>query len=193
MKLADKLFDFIKSLDEKEFKKYTYIAITIIIVIAGFITYRHFTKVASLQNELKKLNISRQEAQVILSKELEIKKQNEIVDEILKKDRSFKIRQYFDSVVSKMGLEKSIKTDPETSTSELETLRTQGYMEVKIEAKFTEINTKQLAELLDEFEKNERIYTKSLEITKSNRTPTIDVDIVIATLQPKTEITESVG
>lgn len=190
MKAVDKVFDFIVTLDKKEFLKYTYITVGAIIVIASFITYRHFSKLDSLKKELSQVNTSREEAKVILTKEVEVKRQKAIVDEIFEKDTKFKILDYFNSVTTQLGLDRNIR-NRDLTANDLETLSTQGYQEVKLTIKFTDLNMKQLTDILDEFEKNERIYTKSLEITKSSKTPTIDVDLVIATLQPKTELSEA--
>lgn len=192
MKIVDKIFDFIRSLDEKQFLKYTYITIGSIVLVTGLITYRHFSKIDSLKKELNKINIARQEAQIILTKDVEVKRQKAIVDEILEEGKTFYILDYFNSVINQLGLNANIKVAPEPTTSELETLRAQGYLEVRLPIKLTDLNMKQLVDLIEEFEKNERIYTKSLEIIKSPKTPTIDVEIVIATLQPKTELSEAV-
>ncbi len=121
-----------------------------------------------------------------MTKDIQVKKQKAIVDEILNENKSFKLLGYFDEITNKLGIDKNVK-EKSTSENTLEILTAKGYKEVRVNATFTELNTRQLAELLDEFEKNERIYTKNLEITKSSKTPTIDVEIVIATLQPETE------
>ena len=191
MKALEKIQNFIGSLNEKDFLKYTYIFLFIMLLISGFIVYRHFSKIGSLKKELQRINTSRQEAQVILTKDIQAKKQKAIVDDILDKGKNFKLSGYFDAVTNHMGLDKNVK-EKSTSESELENLTAQGYIEVKLNAIITDLNMQQLTELLDEFEKNERIYTKSLEITKANKTPTIDVNLVIATLQPKSEATELV-
>ena len=190
MKVLEKIQNFIISLNKKDFLKYIYILLFILLIIFGFIVYRHFSKISSLKKQLQRINLARQEAQVILTKDVKAKKQKAIVDNILNKEKNFKLRGYFDSVTSKIGIDKNVK-EKSTSESELENLTAQGYIEVKLNAVLADLNMKQLAELLDEFEKNERIYTKSLEITKSNKTPTIDVNLIIATLQPKVELIES--
>ena len=53
---------------------------------------------------------------------------------------------------------------------------------------------KELCELLNVFEQNKRIYTKSLEIIqKSRKSPrTLEVQLTIATLKLRTEPTEYV-
>ncbi len=189
MNLIEKSKNFILSLDEKTFKKYSYIIIAIILVLVGLILYRHYSKIGKLKKELQTINRSREEAQIILTKDVQVKKQKKIVDEILEKGKNFKIVQYFDSTTNALRLSNNVK-DKKVSVNELENLRTKEYSEVKLDATLTAIDTKQLVELLNEFEKNERIYTKNLEIIKSNKVPALDVNITIATLQPKTEEVE---
>jgi len=189
MKTLNNLLTSFKDLSSKDAKKYASIIIGIILLLCSFMIYRYFAQVDLLKKQLRKINIDRQEAQELLSKDIKIKKKKEEVDSILKKGKNFKLIQYFDSVTTKLGLAQTVK-DREVSSNELENLRSQGYSEVKLTINLLDINMKQLVELLNEFEQNERIYTKSLDITKSEMNPTIDVNIVIATIQPKEEISE---
>ncbi len=186
MNILNKVQEFVSSLNEKQFLKYVYILLTVTILFFALIIYRHFSKISSLKKELQRINYQRQEAQAILTKDIQVKKQKAIVDEILNENKSFKLLAYFDSITSKLAIDKNVKSAT-TSENTLEILNTKGYKEVRVNATLADLNTRQLAELLDEFEKNARIYTKNLEITKSAKTPTIDVEIVIATLQPETE------
>lgn len=188
MNALDNLFLTIKNLNSKDFLKYGYIAISVILMFTGLIIYRHFSKINSLKKEIKKVNLARQETQVILSKDVEVKKQKDIVDEIIKKGKNFKLLQYFDTIVQNLGIQQNIKSKNIT-TSDLENLTAQGYSEIKLNAEISNLNMKKLVELLDEFEKNERIYIKSLEITKESE-QAIEVNLIIATIQPKEEITE---
>lgn len=188
MNALDNLFLTVKNLNSKDFLKYGYIAICVILLFTGLIIYRHFSKINSLKKEIKKVNLARQETQVILSKDVEVKKQKDIVDEIIKKGKNFKLLQYFDSIVQNLGIQQNIKSKNIT-ISDLENLTAQGYSEIKLNAEISNLNMKKLVELLDEFEKNERIYIKSLEITKESE-QAIEVNLIIATIQPKEEITE---
>jgi len=53
------------------------------------------------------------------------------------------------------------------------------------------MNTQKLTELLDTLEQNERIYTKEVEIYKPDAGQTINVNLLIATLEPKIETPET--
>ncbi len=48
---------------------------------------------------------------------------------------------------------------------------------------FAAMTMQQLVDLLYKIEQNERVYTKDLKITKKSKSPTIDVSLVIATLE----------
>lgn len=185
MKFLEPIINFINNLDEKNFYRYLYITISVIILLFAYLTYRYFSTVSSLQKELRKINISRQETQTILARDVKIKNQKALVDEMLEKDKNFKLMQYFDSVVNKLSLTKNVKSTSIT-TSEMERFA-ENYIEVKLDINLINMNTKQLVDFLSELDKNERIYTKGLEITKANKTPSIDVNLTIATLQPKIE------
>lgn len=188
MNPIEKVIHYIQNLNKKDFIKYAYICFAILILVSGFILYRYFSNITALKKDLKKINNFRQEAQVILSKNIQVQKQKANVEEIIEKGKNFKLLQYFDSTMEKIGI-RNIK-EKEISTSDLENLKAQGYTEVKLTSSISGTNMKQIVELLDEFEKNERIYTKSLEITRSADNKSVDVNIVIATIQPKSEVTE---
>jgi beta-lactamase regulating signal transducer with metallopeptidase domain len=60
------------------------------------------------------------------------------------------------------------------------------YRESILKVELSDMNMKQLCELLDELNKNKRINTKELEITKSKTAKrSINVALTIATLEPR--------
>ncbi len=155
-------------------------------LICSIILYRHYGHVTSLQTQLRRLNKDRGEARELLSKDLQIKKQRTVVEEMLQKNKNFKLMQYFDTTINKLNLEPYIK-DKQISVTSLENLRAEGYSEIRLTATLVNMNTQQLAQLLYEIEQNELVFTKRVEITKSATLPAIDAEIIIATIHPKAE------
>jgi hypothetical protein len=172
----------ISNLGQTEFQKYLAIYLAGVILIAGFIGYRHYSQMAKLRQKIQYVNGLRLDTKNILSRDEEVKHQKNIVDKALKSRHNFKLKHWFEDVISKQGLHNNLQKY-NAFVSSLEHLRSQGYSEVRIEASLTGLNTRQLVDLLAEIEKYDIIYIKYLEINRSNKMPVIDVILTIATLQ----------
>ena len=183
MTFLEPVKNFINKTDLKTF--YAYIAgygATCLVFLALLIFY-YYSSVHSLQKEIKIVNAFREEILEILEKNELIKQQQAIVEEILAKDPNFKIEGYFEKLLAKFNL--SDKKDGRIiTTTDLEG----NYRKSELSAKFENMTMQDLTYLLEEIEKNPRIATEKLEITKSKRKPkTIEVDLSISTLLPKIE------
>jgi hypothetical protein len=181
--------DFLDNLDTKDFFKYIGIAVAVIFLCESFIVYRFYSNISYYKKQIQALNIQREEIGELLEKAALIKEQKQEVNAILEADPNFKIEGYFIKVLELLGL-----SNKQVSTSVTTQERgEQNYNESILTAKFTDINMKELSELLNVFEQNKRIYTKSLEIQKSRKSPrTLEVQLTIATLKLRTEPTEYV-
>lgn len=185
--IINKAQSFLNSLDEKRFLKYVYIIIGTLVLTSAFLTYRYFSKVNYLQDEWRKLNKTRREAQVLLTRDTLVKKQKDSIDEILKKGKNFRIMQYLDHVLNNLGLKNNKGEVKGPTISPLKNIQDQDYVEIKLEVGLKNINIKQLTDFLNEIEKNDRIFSKSLEIINSKKTKTIDAKITLGTVQFKSE------
>lgn len=155
------------------------------IIMFGFMYY-FYSSVHGLEQRISRINRQREETRTILQKHALVKQQQAEVDAILAKDSSFRIKEYFTSVINELGLMNNATKPAEvTEPQDL----TPNYAEIKLDASFSDINMKQLVELLYKIEQNERIYTKELVITKAQKGRSLDVTLVIATLQQKTPAT----
>jgi hypothetical protein len=175
---------FINSLGRKKFQQYASIYLGCVLAIVGLILYLNYKKISGPKGLKKKivfLNQQREEVQEILTTDEEVNHQKTIVDRTLKQ-RSFRLKHYFEHIINKLNLKKNLQKHT-ALVSNLEHLRSQGYSEVRVEASLTNLNTKQLVELLDEIEKTDIIHTKYLEVTRPGKTQVIDVMLTIATLQ----------
>ncbi|MDR3646783.1 MAG: hypothetical protein P4L22_04565 [Candidatus Babeliales bacterium] len=186
MQIFDKVRSFFIYMQENDFKKYLMIFLTIIFLAVGFILYQYFSRISYLKKEIQRINASREEAQKILTKHQQVKKQKAIVAELLERGKVFKILDFFNSVVEKLNLSNKVK-ETKITVNGLENSATQEYEEIKLEVDLTSMNMKELTDLLNEIEENERVYIKGLEITHPKAIPAVDVNISIATLQLKAE------
>lgn len=184
MKIIHQLTDRIFGLTKKEITIITSIGTGIVITACAIILFIYISQKNSLLLELKKTYALRNNANKLIQRQKEITEQKDIVDAILNKNPNFKLAQFFDSLAEGLRLNQYI----ENKTPAVETrLENQDYSEVTLERRINNINTKQAAELIEKIEENERVYIKKLEIIKSNKIPAVDVELTIATLQPKSE------
>ena len=183
---------YINNLDTKSFLKYIYIILGIVILSSSFLVYRYFSKTSQLREEWNSINKYRKEAQIIFEKDNLVKKQKDAVNEILNNGKNFKIVQYVDLVLNnpKIGLKNNKSDIKGPIISNLASMRNQDYIETKLEITLKDLNTKQLVNFLNEIEKNDRIYSKSLEIVTNKKTKTINATISIGTVQLKPETSE---
>ncbi len=183
MQILTTIQEKLQSLDERKFKLYVAIYFAILFSIAGIIVYRYYSQVSTLKKRIVFINNKRSDLKQLLERYDIVKKQQAEVDALLSKDKDFVIGGYFNTTVTKLGIAQNKTREPETSSEDLDN----GYTERKLYASFSNLTMQKLAELLDTIEQSERIYTKEIEIYKPNHSPTINVNVLIATIEPKIE------
>lgn len=188
MVVLDKLKDFIQELDEKTFYTYLIGFLVAIVLLMSTTMFFNYRKVHALKKRISRINNNRKSLQDILTTYERVKQQKADVASMLDKDKNFKIVGEVDTVLTSLNLINN-RTSYNQSSEVKESLP--EYTEIRLVIQLADLNTKQLVELLHEIEKNERIYTKELEITRSPSKPSIDVTLSIATLQARTESTET--
>ncbi len=179
MEALEKLRDFIDNLEDKDFKKYLIITLSIFILIPSVLIFRYYRKITHLRKRIKDINIIREEdVRRILGRAEQVQKEREDVDAMLAEEPDFKIRGFFEKMLAALGL-----SDKTTIESPSQIDREDKYRESILNVKLTNMDMKQLTELLYKLQQTRRIHTKELEITKSKKKPgTIDVSLTISTL-----------
>jgi len=190
MKIFNSIQQFILNLDEKSFFTYSAGAIGTIILLCGGLIYYYYSSINYWKKQINDINYAREEVKRIIDRDELVQKQREEVNKMLDEMPDFKIEGYFNDLIAKLGLTQNKVTTPNITYGDR---GDKDYREVLLTTQFDTLNMKQLTELLNEIEQNNRIYAKELEISKSKKMPnTIDVVLTIATLQRKPETTELV-
>ena len=181
MEMVNKLRLAMEGLERKDFYKYMAIVFGIIMVLIFLFVFWYYSKVGSLMLQIEDINdIREQKVRIILGKKDSVEKQREQVRAILAKEKGFRIADYFKKLVTRHNLSDNKIQEMPPIVGSSGTV----YREVVLSAKFANMTMKQLTGFLEEIEKTERVYAKSLDIRRSKKTPkTIEVDITIATLQ----------
>jgi hypothetical protein len=173
--------EFIRNLEPKKFYRYLAIFFALFFVLIGVIGYSYYRRLSNVQRRLKRINQQREEARSILQEHRRVRQQQAEIDAILSKDKEFRIADYFLSVIKELNLTTRMTQEPVISEEDLNN----GYVEVRLSASFTDMDMKQISQLLFRIEHNERVYPKEISIVKAMKSPTLDVTLVIATLRPK--------
>lgn len=188
MNILESLSEFLDSLDVRDFYKYIGITLGTLLLCVSFIVYRFYSNVGYYKKQIHAINMQREEIQDLLEKAALIKAQKQEVNAMLEKEPNFKIVAYFNDVLTQLQLTNKQVSRTETSLQER---GEQDYNEKILTAKFTDMNMRELSELLNVLDQNKRIYTKELEMQKSNK-KTLKVGLTIATLQPRAKTAEFV-
>ncbi len=185
MNILTSLKNYIDNWDQKEFRNYILIAFGVLIALMGLIVFLYYRNISSLRSRIAIVNKHRVAVRELVSRYDLVKKLQVGVDAILAKEKDFKISQYFDQLLQKLGLMSNKTQDVETMSQEV----LDGYYtEWTLYANLTNMNTKKMSELLHAIELEERIYTKDVEVERSTTNPNaINVKLTIATLEPKVE------
>lgn len=184
MAFFDAIKDYLDTIESKDFKRYITIVFSILVILVGLLMFQYYRSVWALQSRIATINKRRRDVQNMLERFERVKKQQIEVNTILAKEKDFKISQFFETVLQKLGIDKNKTQQPEILPKDV----LDGYTEWTLYANLSNLNTKKISELLYALEQEERIYTKELEIEKSIKNNAINVKITIATLEPKVEI-----
>ncbi|MCK5632879.1 hypothetical protein KAH94_03965 [bacterium] len=182
MEIINKLRLAIEGLERKDFFKYLFIILSIITFVFSVIVYRYYSKINELKVKIEDINETREETvHFILKRMNTVERQRKHVNDILKKEKDFKIAGYFADLLVRQNL-----TEKKALEITSIVVLSNEFREVRLKVQFIAITMKQLCQLLDEIEKTERVYAKDLEIDRSTKAPkTINVNITVATLQPQ--------
>lgn len=184
MQFIQKIQTFLDQLDEARFYQYVSALLLGVGIIMSGLMFQYYRTIGSLKKQIQAINETREEVRILLDKAQHVKKEQKDVDEIIAQDPNFKIAGYFEEVLTKLNL-----ASKKASKLEVTAPAQEGrYQESVLNARFSDMNMKELTELLKEVEQNKRVFAKELEIATSKKTPhTIDVNFTIATLEPQTQ------
>ena len=179
MVLLEYIRDYIGRYDDRQLKRAFVLTGTALFFIIVYLFYVKHKNREDFLLRISSLNKERVRTQKIISLRSLLKSERQDADLLLNEDKNFRLLDYFNILMKEIGLVPS--SDPQVAAPrDLD----MGYNEIELTALFMNINMKQLVVLLENIDKNKRIYTKELVIDKSQKTPTIDIKLTIATLEP---------
>ena len=178
-----RLQEIVNSLDEKSFRNYMLAFFVGFIVFIGAGWFYAHRSIKNLKKKINNVNELREDVKNILDKSKQVELQRAHVNTMLAENPTFKIGGYFTGLIDKLKLNANSVIETPVSTD-----LDNEYTESSLQAKLVNLNMRQLTELLSEIKQTPRIYTKNLEISRSQKAPNaIDATLTIATLRPKIE------
>lgn len=178
--------EYIKKFDTQQLYRAIGIVFGSVLLLISFMLYSYYSEIQQLERKFRRLNQQRDQARTILEKHAKVLQQRTKVDDILSKDKNFKIMQYFTNIEQRLQLTSLRTREPEISSEEV----VDGYTEIKLTVTLTGLNMKQVADLLYALEQNERVFIKELTLTKVPGAPLVDATIGIATFEVTTTAEE---
>lgn len=182
MEFLEKIVDFINGLETSDIYKYLALFFAALLIPLSLLIYLHYSKVHTYQTALKSAETLRAQTKKILSDYRTVNAQKEKVEEILSQNKDFRIGEAYQSLLVKLGLatqqvEQATPTAGETVS---------GKTEILLNSHINSLTMKQVTDLLSQIAAIPQMYIKDLVIKKAPNTPTVDIELTVATLEPST-------
>jgi hypothetical protein len=171
----ERIKQFFDQLEERTLYAYIICVVCSVALLMGVLVFFQHRSYQQLKKSATRLNQARETGQELLSRYERVREQEQAVTTLLEQDKSFRIVGYIDSTLATLNLLANRTASSQTAEP------------LEHPAQYNEITVNFTSELLAAFEKNERIYTKFIEVAKSPTQPSIDVSLAVATLQPRVE------
>lgn len=179
MNVLDSIRDTIKYSESKELTKYMGIFVAVFCLIFGVLMYLSYRQVSKYNSQLKQLGSWRKQTQQILRDAKIVRAQQQEVEEILSKDKDFRIGEAYQSVVRRANLsEKLVDTSLPTTGETIS-----GKTEVQVTSHLKGLSMKEVTDFLVGIAQVPQMYTKEVTIKKTPGRPTVDINIAVATLE----------
>ena len=114
-----RLKKYIESWNQKEFRNYSLIMGSILMILISIIIFYYYYRITTLNTRIATINKNRITARSLISRYDLVKKQQIEVDAILAKEKDFKISQYFEQLLAKLDLTKNKAQDVDTRSEEV--------------------------------------------------------------------------
>ena len=104
MEFLRPLKDVILSFTNKELLLWIYGYLAAVVFMAGLYLFLHTRSIQEMHVQYQGINKSRKHLQVVLSEYQAVKQQQLQVDEIVKKDKNFYLKKYYQDLIASVGI-----------------------------------------------------------------------------------------
>jgi hypothetical protein len=181
MEFLDSLRDYIKNVEDRDLYKYVAIFFGALFLLFGLLAYFHYNRLNKYANEIKKVDSARNQTKKLLKDYKVVQAQKQRTEEILAQNPNFRIGEAYQSIIQKSGLAGKLQDQSAPTTGE----SFADKIEMQVNSQFTGLSMKQVTDLLAEIAATPQLYTKELTIKKVPNMSAVDVNITVATLEPR--------
>lgn len=179
MEFLNKIIIQLNQLTTKEQERFIVITLASVALLMGGLVYFIYQKSTDLVTSIKKVETLANKATQLLQDCEKLQKEENRIEDMLEKQRDFNINSYFEQFCKRQ----SLNPTSEWSTSTIQI--NQKFDEITLQATFKDLTTEKLVKILEEIDKQEIIYIKSLLVKTEKEKKRVTVDITIATKRSK--------
>lgn len=185
MAIFSDLINYINQLDTKTLFKYIGIYLAGVVILLLGVSYLYYSKLKKHTKILETTQSQALETKNIINNFLKVQEQQEDIQKILDQDKTFRILPIYENVIQSLGLSRNSSPDLQSTVNR--NLSIQNKTERVLKAQLTNVNTKNLVQLLSKLAEIKQIYPKDLIIKKSNESQNVNIEITLATLESEVQ------
>lgn len=184
MKIFDDLFSFLFSLDTKKFTIYLASIVSGIVVIAVILLFLFNRKSNDLLSQIKTMQKLSEESRSLLFTYETIQERKKEVFDTIEHDKNFDLKSFFATFCK----ENNLKPESTWSTIEDTVENNELLEEITLPVVFHNFSMQNLIQFIEALEKKERVYIKSLTITREALpSKLLACSLTLATLKYRSE------
>jgi len=180
VEFIDNCIDVIYSFDSQMRRKFLIIYGVILLFLILGLHGIFFFKNKAIEQKKRLLEERRLFVQKIITKKKDIEKKKQRIEDILKKDPHFRIKEYLQSYVEQAGLMQYFVVE---SQSFSENSLRKDFSELTVSFEIKGITSNQMVTILSSIEADERVYLKEIEIKNRPDERLCDISLLLATVK----------
>jgi hypothetical protein len=174
--IVEKIYSF----DDKKLKSFVIVYVCCFFLLLCFLQIIFIFKKNSILDEIKKLDEARNSIKGLVEKKNWLESEKKTIDDLLKKDENFRIKEYVISILSKHNLINNLQGDYDTVRAQPEK---PGYNELLMSFELRGLTMKQLVNVLIDMEHDKKILFKEIILRYDENDKKINLVAVVSTIK----------
>ena len=178
MDVFKKIVDYLQAMDQKQFRRLMLFFFACVVCIVGLVTYYIQRQKTDLINHIKQLHKLAEKSITIIQDHRKMALEEQRLKAILDKNKDFTMKVFFEQFCREQNLIPEAGWDARTEPVN------ERFDEVILPATFKNLNTEKLVKILEELDKKELVYIKTMSI-RSEEKKQLTANITLATKKYK--------
>jgi len=179
------VIQYIQSLSKKDFQKHLIAVLSVVAILALAMTYYVYHRASSLTQEIKKLNAQTNKISQLISKNEQLIREEQKIQDLLEASPDFNMNTYFEKFYTKHKIKPEPNWKPEEEAVIESSQPDIKYQEVVLKATFKNQTMQKLVTILQDIYNEQIIYLKGLVVTAEKSK--INFELTLATKLYKKE------